>query len=429
MSLSLGAFLAGMVVSESRHGTHAFAEIMPLQILFSATFFVSIGMLLDLGFLADRPMLVAGFVVGIVAVKVLTGTLAVAAVGTGLPAALGTGLLLAQVGEFSFVLDAVGRDAGLSALDLGADGSQALIAATVVLMVATPALNSLGAALSGRLAERAPARPTFTPPAPGAHGETRTGHALVLGYGEAARAVVGELRSLGVPFTVLTLNPDGAKQASDDGMDVVVGDYAKRAVLQAAGASAARLFVVADDAPERTHHVVVAVRALSPDGAIVTRPLGGAEVTELARAGADHVVTAERASEIALGIAIRAALGRGGRVPLSTVVLYEPAPGSTCRHLDDIRPVQPSAYGCEDCLRAGTRWVHLRICLTCGHVGCCDTSPHKHARAHATEDAHPLVASMEPGETWAYCFADDEMLTPAVPAKPQKKISGPSAAG
>lgn len=79
---------------------------------------------------------------------------------------------------------------------------------------------------------------------------------------------------------------------------------------------------------------------------------------------------------------------------------------SACHHLDQIRPVVPSAPGCEECLKAGTPWVHLRICLTCGHVGCCDDSPHRHATKHFHHTGHPVVASWEPGEAWAWCYLD-----------------------
>ena len=78
----------------------------------------------------------------------------------------------------------------------------------------------------------------------------------------------------------------------------------------------------------------------------------------------------------------------------------------SCTHLDMIRPVTPSAQGCEDCLKIGARWVHLRLCLTCGHVGCCDSSPNRHASKHAAADGHPLIRSLEPGEDWSWCFAD-----------------------
>jgi uncharacterized UBP type Zn finger protein len=86
-----------------------------------------------------------------------------------------------------------------------------------------------------------------------------------------------------------------------------------------------------------------------------------------------------------------------------------------CSHLDMIRPVKPSAQGCEDCLRIGGWWVHLRMCLTCGHVGCCDQSPNRHARAHWTASGHPLITSLEPGEEWSWCFVDDlALLIPAI---------------
>ncbi|MFH8569151.1 UBP-type zinc finger domain-containing protein [Streptomyces sp. NPDC017993] len=85
-----------------------------------------------------------------------------------------------------------------------------------------------------------------------------------------------------------------------------------------------------------------------------------------------------------------------------------------CAHLGEVREVAPSTTeGCEDCLRIGSTWLHLRECLACGHVGCCDSSPHRHARAHArTEAGHHLARSFEPGEDWAWCFADDLLLTP-----------------
>ena len=83
----------------------------------------------------------------------------------------------------------------------------------------------------------------------------------------------------------------------------------------------------------------------------------------------------------------------------------------TCAHLDHILPVPPRTMGCEECLRLGTRWVHLRRCTECGHVGCCDQSPGRHATAHFHETAHPIIQSYEPGEDWWYCFVDDLAFT------------------
>jgi uncharacterized UBP type Zn finger protein len=82
----------------------------------------------------------------------------------------------------------------------------------------------------------------------------------------------------------------------------------------------------------------------------------------------------------------------------------------TCSHIDQIRDVEPSANGCEDCLRIGDRWVHLRLCLTCGHVGCCDSSKNKHASAHWNTARHPIIQSFEPGEDWKWCYPDEMFL-------------------
>jgi uncharacterized UBP type Zn finger protein len=82
-------------------------------------------------------------------------------------------------------------------------------------------------------------------------------------------------------------------------------------------------------------------------------------------------------------------------------------PATFCTHLDQIQPVTPSADGCEECLRIGSWWVHLRLCMTCGKVGCCDSSPNQHASGHAREVGHPIVRSLEPGEDWSWCYVDE----------------------
>ena len=78
-----------------------------------------------------------------------------------------------------------------------------------------------------------------------------------------------------------------------------------------------------------------------------------------------------------------------------------------CTHTDQIREVAPKSRGCEECLAMGDTWVHLRLCLTCGHVGCCDSSKNRHATKHFRGVGHPIVQSMEPGESWRWCYADE----------------------
>ena len=86
-------------------------------------------------------------------------------------------------------------------------------------------------------------------------------------------------------------------------------------------------------------------------------------------------------------------------------------PQATCGHLAFVRGVAPNTLdGCEDCLREGTPWVHLRLCLTCGHVGCCDSSPRRHASAHWRAAGHPIVQSFEPDEDWRWCYVDGRVI-------------------
>ena len=85
-----------------------------------------------------------------------------------------------------------------------------------------------------------------------------------------------------------------------------------------------------------------------------------------------------------------------------------------CTHLDQVRDVAPrTPNGCQECLEMGSRWVHLRLCLSCGHVGCCDNSPNKHATKHFHQTKHPIIRSFEPGEDRGWCYVDDLFLEPA----------------
>ena len=149
VSISLGAFLAGLVVSQSRFSEHALSEILPLQILFSATFFVSVGLLLDVGFFVSNLGLVVGVLVAIFVIKLATTFVAVRVVGRATPVAAASALWLAQVGEFSFVLERSGREVGLAPLGADDVGAPLFIAATVVSMALTPVAAPWGGAAGG----------------------------------------------------------------------------------------------------------------------------------------------------------------------------------------------------------------------------------------------------------------------------------------
>ncbi len=90
----------------------------------------------------------------------------------------------------------------------------------------------------------------------------------------------------------------------------------------------------------------------------------------------------------------------------------------TCTHLDRVRNVAArTPEGCEECLESGSDWVHLRLCLECGHVGCCDSSPNRHATKHFHATKHPIIRSFQPGEDWGWCYMDELMIEPAPAAR------------
>ncbi|HWG94045.1 MAG TPA: cation:proton antiporter, partial [Mycobacteriales bacterium] len=264
VSVSLGAFLAGLVVSESRHSAHALGEVLPLQIIFSAVFFLSVGTLLDVRFLLEEPLLVLGAVALVVVVKTVTTAVAVRAVGLPLATSGAVALLLAQVGEFAFVLERAGAAEGLSPAGLGERGGQAFLAATVVLLVATPGLAAAGRSFAARTGRRRPTTAATTAP-----GAPASGHVLVSGWGRAARALATELRASGDRVVVTTLNPDGAAEAERMGLDVVRGDSTRAPVLHEAGADRARVVVIADDDPEQAALIAGVVSVQAPQARVV----------------------------------------------------------------------------------------------------------------------------------------------------------------
>ena len=423
ISVSLGAFLAGLVVSESRHSTHALSEVLPLQVIFSAVFFVSVGMLLDLNVLLDRlPMVVAAAAL-VVAVKVASTTLALLPLRVGWRQAVATGLLLSQVGEFSFVLLRTGQNAGVGLAGFGADGEQVFLSTAVLLMVLTPAL----AWVADRIAAPDDSRGAGRPPASQSSGSGATAgsdsrnHVLILGWGEDSLAVADELLAAGHDVVMTTLSPGGAQAAERAGVDVVRGDSTRSHVLLEAGVADARLVIIAEDDPEQTSRIAEKVRGVST-APVLVRPRGEPDLERLADAGVEHVVDPGRAARHDLTSTVMRTVGRPAPDPavrtsqtsvdVTRLVAYHWPLGSDCTHGEDSHAVLPGSAGCAECLRTGTPWVHLRLCLSCGHVGCCDSSPGRHARAHHGELGHPLVASAEPGDSWAYCFLDDTTVNP-----------------
>ena len=297
VSLALGAFLAGLLVSESDYAEHALSEILPLQTLFTAAFFLSVGMLLDPAFLVANVGYVLAAAVGVLVLKGAITVASARALGYPLGVALATGLALGQIGEFSFVLALAGAEVGLAPGGFGEAGSQGLIAVTVVLMLATPGLVALGprlAALGSRVEDDA------AEAGGGGHGVDLEDHTIVVGYGPAGRRLARVLGETGVPYAVSDLNPASLREADAAGAQTVFGDAGREPILRSLGVERAKLLVVAINDQAATRRVVAVARHLNPTLQIFARTRFLTDVEALTRAGADVVVPEELETTVRL---------------------------------------------------------------------------------------------------------------------------------
>ena len=297
VSLALGAFLAGLLVSESDYAEHALSEILPLQTLFTAAFFLSVGMLLDPAFLVANLGWVLAAAVGVLVLKAALAAFGARALGYPLGISLAAGLTLGQIGEFSFVLAIAGAESGLTPGGLGEVGSQGLIAVTVLLMLATPGLIALGPRLAavGRQIEDDGASSGGH-----GHGVDMEDHTIVVGYGPAGRRLARVLGESGIPYAVNDLNPQSLREADDEGAATVFGDAGREPILLSLGAARAKLLVVAINDQDATRRVVAVARHINPTLQIIARTRFTSDVEPLTRAGADIVVPEEMETTVRL---------------------------------------------------------------------------------------------------------------------------------
>jgi CPA2 family monovalent cation:H+ antiporter-2 len=308
VSLALGAFLAGLVVSESPYSAQAFSEVLPLRTVFNAAFFVSVGMLLDLGFVLNHLPMVLGLATAALLIKALITTGSILVLKYPLRIAAASGLTLAQIGEFSFVLNIAGRDAGLSPAGLGAEGEQAFIAATVLLMLITPLLTAvgprLGQWLDGLLTTVRPPDADVEVPDEGepasAPADKREDHVIVVGYGPSGQRLTQVLAQTDIPFVVVELNPDLVDEAKAHDRPVVFGDASRAHILEVAAIHHAKLCVVAINDRAATERIVRQAEYMNPTLEIVARARYLSDVDPLHDAGADVVVPEELETAVRL---------------------------------------------------------------------------------------------------------------------------------
>lgn len=290
LSLALGAFIAGLVISESEYGHQALSEVLPFREIFNSLFFISMGMLFDVRTLLASPVQVAIGVVGVLAVKsAITAGVAVM-LGKPLRIAVITGLLLAQIGEFSFVLSKAG--AGL----LGIHLTQVFLAVALVTIAVTPALHAYGPRWAAWLAKRAKGR--WAAGREPEDGDASSKHALkdhviIIGFGVNGRNLARVLERVQIPYLAIEMNPDTVHNERKKGIPIVYGDATREDLLAHAGIGQARVLVIAISDPAATRACTEMALRLNPRIHVIVRTRYLREMEPLFAAGAQEVVPEE----------------------------------------------------------------------------------------------------------------------------------------
>ena len=291
-SLALGAFLAGLIISESDYGNQALAELMPFRDIFISLFFVAVGMLVQLDIIREHIVLTLVAVAVIMGGKTLAAAVGPALMGYSGRVALLAGVAVSQIGEFSFVLAKEGRVAGLLPDLL----YQQFLGVAVITMLVTPFLLQGGPAMLDALEKLVPLDrllPGFRPRDLAPVHEQVKDHVIIAGYGLNGRNVTAALRSIHVPYLIVELNAQTVRKARADGEPAFYGDATREEILSALGAERARMLVIAISDPAATRRMVRVARDINPGLYIITRTRYVVEIPELTRLGANVVIPEE----------------------------------------------------------------------------------------------------------------------------------------
>jgi monovalent cation:H+ antiporter-2, CPA2 family len=289
LSLALGAFLAGLLVSESEYSHQALADILPFRDLFAAFFFISVGMLLDLELAASEPLFLVAIVAGVLVIKVVAAGAASLAVGSSLRTAVMTGVAMSQVGEFSFVLAGAGFLAGL----MTTETYQWFVASAVATIGVTPFLLRASPQLVTLLNRLPLGERRDGPQEIGGEHRPLEKHLVIIGYGMNGRNVARAAQIAGVPYVVVDMNPTLVSSERAKGVPIYYGDSTRQALLEHLGVRRARAVVIVLSDAAATRQVTALVRTMNVGCTIVARTRYVREVEALKELGADSVIPEE----------------------------------------------------------------------------------------------------------------------------------------
>ncbi len=291
LSLAVGAFLAGLVISESEYSHQAMGNVVPFRDIFASFFFVSIGMLLDLRFLAEHLAIVSFLAIGIILVKSFAATVACLFVGLPIRIAALVGITLGQIGEFSFILAEAGRKYGL----LAADINQEFMAYSVLTMMATPLLFRISHPVAERIARLPVPRrlKRGTLPTIGTKRFHEKDHLVIVGFGIYGQNIARAAREAKIPYAVLDMNADLIRDQRQKGEPLYYGDATHEAVLQHVNIRQARILVVVISDLAAARRITDIARRLNHRLYIIVRTRFIQEVGPLLDTGANEVIPEE----------------------------------------------------------------------------------------------------------------------------------------
>ncbi len=291
LSLALGAFLAGLIVSETEYSHQALGNILPFRDIFASFFFISIGMLLNVDFLLKNPGTIALITIGVLFLKALLAGSAALLLKFPLRTAVLVGLALCQIGEFSFILSKAGQSQGI----FSGDGYQMFLDVTIITMVATP----LMIALAPRAADFMLRWPLPQRLKLGAHlseeidRSIAADHLVIVGFGVNGRNLAQAAKTGGIPYVIIEMNPETVRWERKRGEPIFYGDATQEEILKHANIKEARVMVIVINDPAATRRIVSLARRLNPRAYIIVRTRYLQEMQSLFELGANDVVPEE----------------------------------------------------------------------------------------------------------------------------------------
>lgn len=294
VSLALGAFLAGIAISESDYSHEVIGQILPFRDLLTSFFFVSIGMMLNLVYVWEHLVLIIAVAILLLFGKTIINFVSVKAIGIASGAALLSAIGLSQVGEFSFILGSTGLEAGI----LTQDVYQVFLAITIVTMAVTPFAVNAGPALAKKLIKpKVPGGNIFDNDNESCDVQPKE-HVVIVGYGLAGQYVAKALKRVDIPYIILELNAETVNREKRRGERIVYGDATRDSILEYAGLMKARTIVISIPDMEAIKAIICTARRMNPRINIITRSRFISETEELYRLGADEVIVDEREAAI-----------------------------------------------------------------------------------------------------------------------------------